>query len=333
MGKPVRMADIAEKLNISVVSVSKALAGKPGVSEEMRAKVVALARQMGYEGGRTSMELGGTGNIGVLVADRFFAENTFYTQLYRALVLKSGEENLACLMEIITPEAERESVLPTLITGRKVDGIVFMGNLDLAYVRAVEDTGLPCLLLDFNIPGQAKDCIISDNLDGGFTLTRHLLKGGRRSIGFVGSIQATSSIMERYLGYQRALRMEGIVPREDWLLEDRDRDGAFLPLTLPNELPEAFLCSCDEVAYNLVAALQEAGVRVPEDVAVCGYDDFRFATLCRPQLTTYRVNAGLMAAAAVAWMGRKVRQERSDTIMMTVPGSLVVRESSSPAEL
>lgn len=243
MGKPVRMADIAEKLNISVVSVSKALAGKPGVSEEMRAKVVALARQMGYEGGRTSMELGGTGNIGVLVADRFFAENTFYTQLYRALVLKSGEENLACLMEIITPEAERESVLPTLITGRKVDGIVFMGNLDLAYVRVVEETGLPCLLLDFNIPGQAKDCIISDNLDGGFTLTRHLLKGGRRSIGFVGSIQATSSIMERYLGYQRALRMEGIVPREDWLLEDRDRDGAFLPLTLPNELPEAFLCS------------------------------------------------------------------------------------------
>ena len=112
MGKPVRMADIAEKLNISVVSVSKALAGKPGVSEEMRAKVVALARQMGYEGGRTSMELGGTGNIGVLVADRFFAENTFYTQLYRALVLKSGEENLACLMEIITPEAERESVSP-----------------------------------------------------------------------------------------------------------------------------------------------------------------------------------------------------------------------------
>lgn len=77
MGKPVRMADIAEKLSISVVSVSKALAGKPGVSEEMRAKVVALARQMGYEGARVPSELAGTGNVGVLVADRFFRKIRF----------------------------------------------------------------------------------------------------------------------------------------------------------------------------------------------------------------------------------------------------------------
>ena len=71
MGKPVRMADIAERLGISVVSVSKALAGKPGVSEEMRARVVALAQELGYESVRTYGDAG-TGNIGVLVADRFF---------------------------------------------------------------------------------------------------------------------------------------------------------------------------------------------------------------------------------------------------------------------
>ena len=77
MGKQVRMADIAEKLGISVVSVSKALAGKPGVSEEMRAKVVALAREMGYEGVRTYTEPGRTGNIGVLVANQLVGDSSF----------------------------------------------------------------------------------------------------------------------------------------------------------------------------------------------------------------------------------------------------------------
>ena len=138
MGKPVRMADIADKLGISVVSVSKALAGKSGVSEEMRAKVVALARQMGYEGVKGREAPAGTGNIGVLVSDRFFAENAFYTSLYRSLVLKSGGEGFTCMVEIVTPEAERSCVPPALVSGRKVDAVVFMGNLDPAYLRAVE---------------------------------------------------------------------------------------------------------------------------------------------------------------------------------------------------
>ena len=333
MGKPVRMADIAEKLDISVVSVSKALAGKPGVSEEMRAKVVALAKQMGYEGTKVHSEQAGTGNIGVLVSDRFFAENAFYTSLYRSLVLQSGGAGFTCMVEIVTPEAEHGCVLPSLITGRKVDGAIFMGNMDPAYLRKVEAAGLPCLMLDFQLPGRASDCVVSDNIDGGYTLAEHLLSTGRRSVGFVGSIRSTSSIMDRYLGYQKALRLAGITPREDWLLEDRDEDGRFIPLQLPETLPEAFLCSCDEVAYNLVEALRRIGRRVPEDVAVCGYDDFRFATLCQPPLTTYRVNVEQMAAAVVDWLARRIRLEETlPSMMWTVPGQLVTRESTSAAE-
>lgn len=332
MGKPVRMADIAEKLNISVVSVSKALAGKPGVSEEMRAKVVALARQMGYEGGRTSPEPGGTGNIGVLVSDRFFDESTFYNSLYRSLVLSSGEEGFTCMLEIVSQEAEGTLRMPALIAGRKVDGLILMGNLERDYLQTVVDSGLPCVLLDFHMSGLALDCVVSDNIEGGFALTSHLLERGRRDIAFVGSILSTSSIMDRYLGYQRALREAGIVPREDWLLEDRNRDGSFIPLTLPQQMPQAFVCNCDEVAYNLVALLREAGIRVPEEAAVCGYDDFRFATLCQPQLTTYRVDVELMAQTAVNRLSARIRREEGRTMRYTIPGRLVVRESSGGAE-
>lgn len=330
MGKPVRMADIAEQLNISVVSVSKALAGKPGVSEEMRAKVVALARQMGYAGrsGSESGNAGGTGNIGVLVSDRFFNENTFYSNLYRSLVLSSTGEGLTCMLEIVSDEVEKAGQMPTLVTGRKVDGLIFMGNLDLDYLRAVTASGLPCILLDFYIPCGPLDCVVSDNLEGGIALTDHLLSQGCREIGFVGSIWATSSIMSRYLGYQQALRMAGIVPQEDWLLDDRDINGLFIPIQLPERLPRAFLCSCDEVAYNLVKSLQDRGLRVPEDVAVCGYDDFRYATLSQPTLTTYQVNVELMARMAVSHLAEQIRHETNLGIRFTVPGKLVIRESS-----
>lgn len=330
MAKPVRMADIADKLGISVVSVSKALAGKPGVSEEMRARVVALAQELGYETARTRPEAAGTGNLGVLVPSRFFSENAFYTSLYRALLLRSAEAGFGCMLEIVPPEAEREGRLPALVTGRKVDGIIFMGNTAEGYLHTVGGCGLPCLLLDFRLPGAEFDCVYSDNLDGGFALTNHLLNGGRRRIGFVGSIRATSSIMDRYLGYQRALRMAGILPREAWLLEDRDENGEFIPIRLPAELPEAFLCSCDEVAFNLVETLRAAGYEVPGDVAVCGYDDYRFATLCQPPLTSYRVNVDGMADRAVGLLAAAIRQGPAEPIRCTVTGHLVLRQSTAP---
>ena len=104
----------------------------------------------------------------------------------------------------------------------------------------------------------------------------------------MGSILATSSIMDRYLGYLRALRTADIVPREEWRLEDRGSDGKLIPLELPEDLPQAFVCSCDVVAYSLVDALEKRGIRVPEDVAVCGYDDFSITPSSRVPLTTYR---------------------------------------------
>ena len=328
MGKQVRMADIAEKLGISVVSVSKALAGKPGVSEEMRAKVVALAREMGYEGVRTYTEPGRTGNIGVLVANQLFGDSSFYSNLYRNVVLAGGEEGFTSMLEIVSPEAEESAQLPALGTGRKVDGLIFLGNLQSSYIQTVVDSGLPCVLLDFHIPNAKLDCVVSDNIEGGCALTEHLLEQGFREIGFVGSIQHTSSIMDRYLGYQRAMRTAGLIPREEWLLEDRDDARNYIPLQLPQPLPRAFVCNCDEVAYNLVETLRQAGLRVPRDVAVCGYDDYHYATLCQPQLTSYRVNVELMSKTAVRRLVAKICQDESPAILYAIPGHMVVRESS-----
>ena len=308
MAKGVRMADIAEKLGISIVSVSKALAGKDGVSEEMRAKILSTAEELGYRSPAakaTATQQTGGQIIGVLVADHFFNENTFYSNLYRAILQHSAPQGISVAMEIVFPQAEQSCTMPTFLVN------------------------LPFLLLDFYDDAIAADCVLSDNVSGAYQLTETILRTGRREIAFVGSVNATSSIMDRYLGYTKALLRAGLEPRADWRLEDRGADGRFIPLTLPQQMPQAFVCSCDEVAYNLVETLRRAGYRVPQDVAVAGYDDFRYSTICDPPLTSYRVDVDSMAAAAVDQMRRKMARKHSLAPTIMVPGALVVRESTA----
>ena len=329
MDKKVRMADIAEKLGISIVSVSKGLAGKDGVSEEMRARIFATARELGYvlpQPKKDDKKL--QGNVGILVADRFIADNAFYPNLYRQVLRRCNDENFSAMLEIVSPEAERDCILPAMIQGKKVDGLIFMGELNRDYLRMVMQTGLPYVLLDFYDDALDADSVTSDNVTGAYRMTCHLLQKGYRDIGFVGSIFATSSIMDRYLGYTKALLRAGIEPRPEWRLEDRDEEGAFIPLQLPEEMPRAFVCNCDEVAYNLVEQLKHHGYRVPEDVAVTGYDDYQFAQICDPQLTTYRVNTENMGRMVVSQLVRKIHGKRSAGGNIVVTGSFIQRGST-----
>lgn len=328
MAKAVRMADIAEKLGISTVSVSKGLAGKDGVSEAMRAKILATAQEMGYQmPARTQAQTGGE-TIGILVADRFFNESAFYFNLYRSVLKCASEQNISVLMEIVLPEAERSCSMPSFLTNRKVDGLIFMGEISRRYLATAVQVGVPFLLLDFYDDVVAADCVLSDNTSGSYMLTEHLISTGRRNIGFVGSVQSTSSIMDRYLGYAKALLRAGLPIREDWRLEDRDDRGKFIPIRLPHEMPDAFVCNCDEVAYNLVETLKRNGYRVPQDVAVTGYDDFQYSTICDPPLTSYRVDIDNMAKTAVSQLRRKMAHKPAIAPTVIVPGGFVRRGST-----
>lgn len=329
MENKVRMADIAQKLGISVVSVSKGLAGKDGVSEELRQKILSAARDLGYTApAERKKEIRLSGNIGILVADRFFADHAFYPAMYRSMLKQCTASGFSGLLEIVFPEEERKCVVPPIITNNKVDGLIFMGQMNRNYLKTMMNFDLPYVFLDFYDDFLPADRVISDNTTGGYMLANHIISTGRTKIGFVGSIFATSSIMDRYLGYTRALLQAGLLPRKVWQLEDRDETGSFIPLQLPDELPEAFICSCDEVAYNLVETLKRAGFRVPQDVAVTGYDDIQFAQISNPQLTTYHVNVKEMGQEAVDRIVRRINGKKSPAGDTIIHGTLIRRDST-----
>ncbi len=331
MDKKVRMADIAQKLGLSVVSVSKALSGQSGVSEQTREKVLHLAQELDYTPLRTKpqdKQRTRSGNIGILVADCFFDENTFYSDLYRHVLHSCTDHGFSALIEIVKPEAEKNCIVPAMISGNKVDGLIFMGQIDHTYLRTMTKQGLPFMLLDFYDENLEADSVTGDNVNGGCLLTNHLLETGCRDIAFVGSIRATSSIMDRFLGYTKALYRAGIPVREEWILEDRDESGKLIPIALPAHMPQAFVCSCDAVAYALVEQLHGIGCRIPEDVSVVGYDDYYYALLSSPKLTTYRVDVGEMGRTAVRQLVRKLRGKHVSSGNTVINGKKVCREST-----
>lgn len=333
MEKKIRMADIAKELGVSVVSVSKALSGQSGVSTQTRERILELAREWGYVPLRTKKPGSSgvvTGNIGILVADRFFSDSKFYSDLYRHVLMCCNEQGFSALLELVTPEAEKSCTIPAIVQSRKVDGLIFMGEIAPEYLETMTAMELPYMLLDFYREELEADSVTSDNIAGGYRLTTHILKTGRRDIGFVGSIHATSSIMDRYLGYAKALLQADIPIRPQWLLEDRDARGDLIPAVLPEHMPQAFLCSCDEVAYDLMEQLKRLGYRIPQDIAVAGYDDFTFAQIATPHLTTYRVDVAAMADMVVGQLARKIRGKHVTKGNMVVSGRFIPRGSTAP---
>lgn len=329
MGKNITMKDIANELQVSTVTVSKALSDKEGVSEAVRRQIKKKAEEMGYRyhSLARSMKEGVSYNVGVVVAERFFSDNAFYANLYQRLVIELGKENYSCILEILSYEDEKHDVMPNMINGNKIDGLIVLGQLKKHYICALEKEDITYIFLDWYDEQFAIDTVVSDNVYGGCVLTNYLIENGHKKIGFVGDITATSSILDRYLGYYKALLQHGIAMRRDWIIKDRDEDGRFIRLELPEEMPEAFVCNCDEIAYYLVKQLEENGYCVPEDVSIVSFDDYIYASLCNPQLTTFRISQEMMAETVVDALTRKMKDRNYHAGRKVISGNIVIRDS------
>ena len=333
MKKGVTMREIGAALGLSTVTISKALGGKEGVSDAVREKIIKTAQQMGYHYVPPAGAAEGSGRqdeiVGILTPDRFFSSVSFYASLYKELLRQMVEVGMLGVLEIVTGEQETQLSTPVIVAGRRVSALILMGQFEQSYVEMIMEAGLPTVLLDFYCDGPDADAIVSDSLSGCYQLTRRLIEKGHRDIGFVGSVQCTTSIMERYSGYTRAMIFEGLPMRREWLIEDRGADQKYLPqFSLPEQLPTAFVCENDEIAMRLIAQLEKRGVRVPQDVSVTGFDNFMYATLCSPALTTYSVDQGRMAQVTVRRLQSRIKDGLEGPLRMIVGGWVVERDST-----
>ncbi len=330
MKKGITMKDIADRLDISVVTVSKALSDKDGVSEELRSKITKMAEEMGYRLNTVarSMKDGYSYNIGIMVPERFVGNTqSFYPFFYQHISKLLEEYQYYSILQVLSAEDEDQLVLPRAYFEKKVDGLIVLGQISIEYIQTLQQADVPIVFLDFYDERVDVDSVVSDNFYASYEITSYLIKNGHKDIAFIGDIYATSSIQDRFLGYCKALLANKIRLEQDYVINDRDKDGRFIKIALPERMPTAFVCNNDELAYNFILHLKDKGYRVPEDISVVSFDNSIYSTVSTPQLTTMVVDVEEMSKTAIKFIINKIRKENKRYGRIFIKEKILYRDS------
>ncbi len=332
MGK-VRLKDIGDALGVSQVTVHNALSGHKGVSPQLRMKIAEKAEEMGYvpvsSAKKKEEQSGEFWKAGVLIAENYLAQySTYYWKMYQELSLAATEKRCYTTIEVLKKDAEKNTLaLPQIVKSGSVQGLIIIGEIDKRYIKNLrQKVSMPVIFLDFYDNEIARDAVIGDNFYGMYQMTELLFAQGFEKIGFIGSIYATSSIMDRYCGFMKAVMEHKVGVPKEWLIEDRDEVGQ-VGFELPRCLPEAFVCNCDLVAGMTVLKLRERGVRVPEDVSVVGFDNYLYPEYGDMKLTTYEVNTKAMTKVALEKLLKQLRNPQTGRNLEVVSGHVVWKKS------
>lgn len=335
MAKKVKLADIGEKLGVSAVTVSKALSDQEGVSAEMRAKIKALAEDMGYQPPRSEKEKKEKSyNIGILISEVFFNQiQSFYWRVYQELAVRAAAKGCFTMLEIVSKEDEKKLSLPRLFEGNKVDGFIIIGLMSSEYLDHLEDNlSVPYVFLDFyRNEKEDADAVVTDNFLGMYRLVNHLIDMGHKKIAYVGTLMATNSITDRYFGYCKSLIEHGIELRNDYIVDDRVYVNNDLlnpeDFSFPKDMPTAFACNCDTSAALLIKALSLKGLNVPDDISVVGFDNYIAPGNPDVNLTTCEVDVREMAVQSIRILIAKINGDNYKKGILTVPGKIVLRDT------
>lgn len=332
--KKIRLSDIAEKLNISTVTVSKALANKDGVGDDLRKQIKDLAYEMGYQTKKENTSGfdntdNGTGNIGILIPNKFFTRtSSYYWYLFNFISQELLSRKYYSIMELITYEDEENLNLPHMINDKKVDGLIILGQVSNAYLEAIHSHYDNFILLDFYTNSMYYDSVSDDNYYCSYMLTNYVIANGHEKIRFVGNIGATTSIQDRYMGFLKAMMENGLDSPVTDTIDDRDEKGISIDLKLPfDNMPTAFVCNCDETAARLINTLNENGYRVPEDISVTGFDNYLTQNKLNIGLTTVFIKPEDTAKVAADLILDKINGREYIKGRHLISGNIIIRDS------
>lgn len=285
-----RLREIAKEVGVSVSAASFALNGKPGVSEETRKRVLDVAERLGYQQ-RLPRRI-----IGLLIERLHVSaySDPAVGPMIEAVETEASRLGYHMLLASLEPGV---TVLPAMVTERQVSGLIVLGGGDIPdqYIRTLLTAPIPLVLADNYINGLPVSCVLGDNAMGAYQATRHLIDLGHRRIAILEGPRKYKTLTERIEGYLRALDEAQLDADPALMLKPLHGDPrkgfqeTQALLALPREQrPTAIFAVSDKTALGALAALQEAGVRVPEEMALVGFDNIAEATQVRPVLTTIR---------------------------------------------
>jgi len=329
---PTTLEDIARALNVSKMTVSRAINNHPEISSDTRARILAVAQKMNYRPNQFARAL--TTNrsylIGIVVPDLM---HSYFAEICRGVELQArpnGYQNLICSTDE-EPRKEMDEIEALL---SRTDGLIVASSLaeaEVKFYRQLLKDGAHIVLIDRLLDGLKCSAVITDDEEVGRIGTKHLIDLGHKQVGHLRGTNASTSL-QRYEGYQRALADAGIsfsktLVRDCGFVET---DGYNAMKSWINEggLPTAIFVANDPAAIGAMSALHEAGIRVPEDVAIVGAGSIHYGDMLRVPLTTVSWSTLEMGQSAAQLLLETIDEKSTNKAkQVVVKPSLVVRRS------
>jgi LacI family transcriptional regulator len=329
--------DIAERAGVGLGTVSRVLNDHPRVSETTRAKVMGAVRDLNYVPSLAARGLSRGKTQSIAVIAPFFTRSVFVERLHGIEETTSANGYDVVIYNVDATE-KRDRYFRTVPDPRRVDGVIVISLPPSAPdVARFQRSSVPVVFIDVGNPiCQPFDRIVINDVEGGHMATQHLINLGHRRIGYIGDVpQAGFNFTageDRFEGYRHALAGAGIVIRPDYHLDGRfgrevARELARLMLSLADR-PTAIFASNDTQALGILEAAREAGLDVPSDLSIVGYDDIEMADFLG--LTTVRQQLFESGRRSVEALLRRIEEPEGVPICDSMPVELIVRRTTAP---
>jgi len=332
----VNQKDIARELGISITTVSRALTGQGRISPQTRKLVWEKAGELGYELNPTNIKENVHQSICIVFNSRLQSLPTdpFYGTVMAGVESECQKYGYKVFFQTISsPHAH--SLWELHSTGQ-LDGLILVGaDVYPAIAREAKGRGIPVVLVDNWEPEMGVDCVVTDNRGGIMRLVNYLVSQGHRRIGFIGGPLSHRSLQERYDGYRAALRENGIRRSSDWLWlhsesgpqVEQGRQG--LHVLLERGLPvTAVITDNDSTALGVLKECEAAGIKVPNDLSLVGFDNVELSEHVTPPLTTVNIHQRRMGALAARRLHGLIEGQDSDVpLRITLGTELIIRKS------
>ena len=331
MPSPVSIKDLATAAGVSHSTVSRAIRGAGRVSAATRARILTLAREMGYypnEAAR-SLVMGRTKTIGVVVTT---IGDPFVTQVVNGIEDAAHEAGYSVFLSSSRNQADREMAVVRVFRQRRVDAVIVTSSrVGSLYGDALAEFGVPIVLINSQHEGRYLYSIAVDDTQGAELAVEHLLQLGHRRIGYVGSETRPVSCTRRKAGYRQALARHGLaldpsLNVQPQAANDLSAGRLGLEMLLPAN-PSAIFAYNDVIAIGALLEARKQGIAIPDQVSLMGFDDIEATEFVTPTLTTVRQPKADMGRAAVEMVLALLKGDEVSNRWL--PGELVVRESTT----
>lgn len=330
----ITLKQIAKAAGVSLSTTSRALNGKMDVSKETREKVLEMANKLGYLPNRSALSLKKqkTYAIGVIVEDN---SNPFWSEVLKGIENSAREYGYHIILTNTDRNYRNEVENIKLLLERRVDGLLIVPNQEkYDDLMELKERGIPFVIMGRHVEGLGTPVVYTDDVNGGYTATKHLIKRGCKKIAFIGAQPYNTASIERCKGYKLALKEAGIEINSSLIKISTNsiRNGVMEVESSYEHLRELLndkvkfdgvFAYNDLMAFGVVKALKEADILIPNEVKVIGYDDIFYASIITPRLTTMRTKKQLMGKTAFELL---LKPNTKSKIVLSA--NLLIREST-----